>query len=73
MITTPNLSLFNCNTLELHYGFKDNTHTMDAFVQNNVSVSSWPFKRIATTFNAEIIIETEPFGEGDLDDGLKLQ
>jgi hypothetical protein len=31
---TSKISLLNANTLELHYWFNDQTHTMDAEAQN---------------------------------------
>jgi hypothetical protein len=70
---TSNLSLLNANTLELHYGFKDKTHTMDAFVQNKCEHEFLAIlKEIASVYDAEIVIETEPFGEGGLRRWFKI-
>ncbi|WP_343698182.1 hypothetical protein [Flavobacterium sp.] len=55
------------NTLELHYWFNDDSHSMNAFVQNKCEHEFLGIlKEIADTFEVEIIIETEPFGEGGL-------
>lgn len=60
-------SYLNGNTIELHYWLKNQSHSMDAFVQNKcehelLSIIS----EIASKFNSNIIVETEPFGEGGL-------
>jgi len=55
------------NTLELHYWFNDDSHSMNAFVQNKCEYEFLGIlKEIANTFEVELIIETEPFGEGGL-------
>lgn len=60
-------TLANTNTLELHYWFIDESHTMNAFIQNKCEYEFLGvLKEIANTFETEIIIETEAFGEGGL-------
>jgi len=60
-------TVLNANALELHYWFNDNSHTMNAFVQNKCELEFLGIiNEIATTLVAEIIIETEPFGDGGL-------
>lgn len=55
------------NSLQLHYWFEDESHTMDAVVQNKCEHEFLSIiKEIASSFNAEIIIETEPLTEGGL-------
>lgn len=64
---TTELSLLNANTLELHYWFKDNSHLMDAFVQNKCEYEVLAIlKELGSVFNVEISVETQPFGEGGL-------
>ena len=61
------VNLTEINTLELHYWFADKTHTMNAIVQNKCEYEFLGIlKEIAKTFDAEIIIETEAFGEGGM-------
>jgi hypothetical protein len=61
------ISLLNANTLELHYWFNDQTHTMDAEVQNKCEREFLAIiNEIAKLFNAEVIIETEPLAEGGI-------
>ncbi len=68
-----NISLLSGNTLELHYWFGDKTHTMDAVVQNRCEYEFLGvLKEIAATFNAEIIIETEPLADGGLKRWFKI-
>ncbi|HEV7348397.1 hypothetical protein [Telluribacter sp.] len=55
------------NIFELHYWFDDQSHTMDAVVQNRCEKEFLGVvKAIASILNAEITIETEPFAEGGL-------
>lgn len=61
------LSLLNANTLELHYWFKDESHLMDAFIQNKCEYEVLAImKELSSVFNVEITVETQPFGEGGL-------
>ena len=57
----------NGNTIELHYWLKNQSHSMDAFVQNKCEHELLLIlKEIANKFNPNILIETEAFGEGGL-------
>ncbi len=68
-----NISLLNGNTLELHYWFNDESHTMDAVIQNRCEYEFLGvLKQIALTFNAEIVIETEPLADGGLRRWFKI-
>lgn len=67
------LSLLRGNTLELHYWFENESHTMDAVVQNRCEYEFLGvLKEIAATFNADVIIETEPLAEGGLRRWFKI-
>src|ERR1700722_20877985 len=67
------ISLLGVNTMVLHYWFNDESHTMNAVVQNKCEFEFLNIvKEIAKAFDAEIIIETEPFGEGGLINRLKV-
>lgn len=67
------LSLLSGNTLELHYWFENESHTMDAVVQNRCEYEFLGvLKEIAATFNADVIIETEPLAEGGLRRWFKI-
>jgi hypothetical protein len=62
-----NLSLLAGNTLVLHYHFDDDTHTIDAFVQNKCECEFLCILReIADLLNTDTHIETEPFTEGGI-------
>lgn len=70
---TSKISLLNANTLELHYWFNDQTHTMDAFVQNKCERELLAIiGEIAKVFEVEIEIETIPLAEGGLIRWFKL-
>ena len=61
------ISFIKADTIELHYGFNDATHSMDAVIQNKCEFELLGIlKETASVFNIEIIIETEPLAEGDL-------
>jgi len=67
------LTLLSGNTLELHYWFENDSHTMDAIVQNRCEYEFLGvLKEIAATFNADVIIETEPLAEGGLRRWFKI-
>ncbi len=73
MMTDSKLSLLNANTLELHYWFDDNSHSIDAFVQNKCEYDFLGvIKEIASTFNVEVIVETEPLADGGLRRWFKI-
>lgn len=66
------LDLFYPNTLEIHYLFGDNSHSMDASIQNKCEYEILAIiKEVAGLLSIEITIETEPFGEGGLRKWLK--
>lgn len=61
------LSLLNANRIELHYWFTDDTHTMDAVVENRCEYEFLAIVReIAKKYGLEVVIETEPLAEGGL-------
>lgn len=67
------ITLLSGNTLELHYWFENDSHTMDAVVQNRCEYEFLGvLKEIAATFNADVIIETEPLAEGGLRRWFKI-
>lgn len=73
MIQEDYMSLVCGNTIELHYWFGDETHTMDAIVQNKCEYNFLGvLKEVAANFNAEIIIETEPLAAGGLKRWFKI-
>jgi penicillin-binding protein-related factor A (putative recombinase) len=73
MINDQKMSLLNGNTIELHYWWGDESHSMDAFVQNKCEYDFLGvLKEIAATFNVEIVIETEPLSEGGLRRWFKI-
>ncbi|MDL2322860.1 hypothetical protein LJC52_02635 [Bacteroidales bacterium OttesenSCG-928-A17] len=72
-MTTPKISLLNANTLELHYWFKDQTHTMDAIIQNKCeSEFLGVITEIAKSLGYDVLIETEPLSEGGLRRWFKI-
>jgi hypothetical protein len=61
------------NTIEIHYCFNDATHTMDAFVLNKCNYEALNIiKEVAHLLSVEIVVETEPFGEGGLKAWFKV-
>jgi len=61
------ISIVNANTLELHYWLNDESHSMDAFIQNRCEYEFLGvLKELCSLFDAEIIIETEPLAEGGI-------
>lgn len=66
MIDT-NVSLLNANKIELHYWFNDDSHSMDAIIQNKCETEFLAIlKEISSKLKVDIIIETEPLAEGGL-------
>ena len=62
-----NASVLNWNTIELHYWFTDESHTMNAIVLNKCEYEFLGIaKEIAQTLKVDLEIETEPLGEGGL-------
>jgi len=67
------ISITDGNTVEVHYWFNDNTHLMDAYVQNRCEYELLRILReISNTFNIEIIVETEPLKNGGLKRWFRL-
>lgn len=67
------ISIIDGNTVEVHYWFNDNTHFMDAFVQNRCEYELLGIlKEISNTFKVEITVETEPLENGGLRRWFKL-
>lgn len=63
----------SANSIQLHYWFDDESHSMDAVVQNKCEYEFLGvLKEIAKSFNAEIIIETEPLANGGLRRWFKI-
>lgn len=61
------IQLSKANSLELHYWFNDESHSMDAYVQNRCENEFLGILReIALKFEVEVVVETEPIGEGGL-------
>ena len=61
------------NTIEIHYCFNDATHSMDAFVLNKCNYEALNIiKEVARLLSVEIVVETEPFGEGGLKAWFKV-
>lgn len=67
------ISMLSGNKIELHYWFSDNSHLMDAYIQNKCEYEFLGIaKEIANTFKVEITIETEPLAEGGLRRWFKI-
>lgn len=59
------LPLLNSEKLEIHYWFKDNSHTIDAITLNKSQHEIIALlQEIAKEFDEEILIEIEPYAEG---------
>lgn len=66
-------TLLSANTIELHYLLKDESHLMDAYVHNKCEAEFLGvLKEIAVIFDADIVIETMPLGEGGLRKWFKI-
>lgn len=64
--------IIQANILEIHYWFDDNSHSMDAYIQNKCEYEILAIiKEVASLLSLEVIVETEPFGEGGLKKWLK--
>ena len=67
-------SVLNWNTIELHYWFNDESHTMNAIVLNKCEYEFLGIaKEIAQTLKVDLEIETEPLGEGGLRSWFKFK
>lgn len=61
------------NTLEIHYFFRDESHSMDAVVQNKCEYEILGIiKEVSRVFSVDISIETEPLADGGLRRWLKV-
>lgn len=66
-MSNKQISIINANTLELHYWLNDESHSMDAFIQNKCEYEFLgALKEICSLFDADVIIETEPLAEGGI-------
>ncbi|WP_319229857.1 hypothetical protein [Draconibacterium orientale] len=67
LLLLNNSSILEAKTLQLHYWFKDESHTMDAYVHNKCDTEFLAvIKEIATIIGGEISIETQPLENGGL-------
>ena len=67
-------SVLNWNTIELHYWFNDDSHTMNAVVLNKCEYEFLGIaKEIAQKLKVDLEIETEPLGEGGLRNWFKFK
>lgn len=65
--------LANANVLEIHYWLQNDSHTMDAIVENKCEREILEIiKEIANIYSIEIRIETEPTAEGGLKKWLTI-
>lgn len=70
---TSEIPFLTANKLELHYWFKDESHTMDAMVQNRCEFELLGIVReVALSLNLQVVIETEPVADGGLRRWFKL-
>lgn len=73
MRTESKISIIDGNTFEVHYWFNDNSHLMDAYVQNRCEYELLGIlKEISNTFKMQIIVETEPLDNGGLKRWFRL-
>lgn len=69
-----NTAVLNWNTIELHYWFNDDSHTMNAVVLNKCEYEFLGIaKEIAQKLKVDLEIETEPLGEGGLRSWFKFK
>lgn len=68
------ITVLKGNTIELHYWFNDNSHTMNAIVFNKCEYEFLGIaKEISQKLKVDIEIETEPLGEGGLRSWFKFK
>ncbi|HUC81211.1 MAG TPA: hypothetical protein VMR70_09860 [Flavisolibacter sp.] len=73
MIDNIELAQISSNKLEIHYWLADNSHLMDANVENKCNYEVLGIiKEVAKNLSIEVIIETEPLGEGGLRKWLRI-
>lgn len=69
-----NTSVLSWNTIEFHYWFNDDSHTMNAVVFNKCEYEFLGIaKEIAQKLKVDLEIETEPLGEGGLRSWFKFK
>ena len=69
-----NISILKGNTIELHYWFNDDSHTMNAVIFNKCECEFLGIaKEVAQKLKVDIEIETEPLGEGGLRSWFKFK
>lgn len=69
-----NTFVLNWNTIEVHYWFNDDSHTMNAVVFNKCEYEFLGIaKEIAQKLKVDLEIETEPLGEGGLRSWFKFK
>lgn len=67
-------SVLSWNTIELHYWFNDDSHTINAVVFNKCEYEFLGIaKEIAQKLKVDLEIETEPLGEGGLRSWFKFK
>lgn len=72
-MNTP-ISILSANSIELHYWFNDESHTMNAVVFNKCEYEVLGIvKELAIKLKIEVEIETEPLANGGLRSWLKLK
>jgi hypothetical protein len=65
--------LIDVSTLQVHYFFEDDSHSMDANILNRCDYEVLSIiKEVANIFFLDIFIETEPIGEGGIKKWLKI-
>ncbi|MCK9199277.1 MAG: hypothetical protein M0P49_06715 [Bacilli bacterium] len=68
------ISILSANSIELHYWFNDDSHSMDAVVFNKCEYEFLGIiKEFATKLKIDIEIETEPLENGGLRSWLKFK
>lgn len=61
------------NKLELHYYFRDNSHSMDAFIRNQCEKELlYIYKEVLSLFDIDAEVESEAFDEGGLKEVWKF-
>lgn len=61
------------NKLELHYYFRDNSHSMDAFIRNQCEKELlYIYKEVLSLFDIDAEVESEAFDEGGFKGGLEI-
>lgn len=69
-----NISILSGNTIELHYWFNDDSHTMHTLIFNKCEHEFLGIaKEIAQKLKVDVEIETEPLGEGGLRSWFKFK